>query len=81
MRRHRRASEGSPPGTPLLLRDPSVTLPEAAEQLGHSVATLSEHYAHVIAELNGQPPMAADDQVNLARAERARRASGPLGDD
>lgn len=58
----------------LLLRDPSLTLAEVAAQLGDSVATLSEHYAHVIAELKGQPPMAVDDQINQARASRGRQA-------
>lgn len=60
----------------LLLRDPDLTLAEVAEQLGHSVATLSEHYAHVIAELKGAPPASVDQQINDARAAGRHRSTG-----
>ena len=51
----------------LLLRDPNYSLPEVAAFLGHDVATLSQHYAHVIAELKGKR------SEPVARAIRAAR--------
>ena len=53
----------------LLLRDPTFTLVEIAQFLGHDIATLAEHYAHVIAELKGQPPMPVEQAIAEARAE------------
>ena len=53
----------------LLLRDPNYTLPEVAAFLGHDIATLSKHYAHIIAELKGEPPMAVGDAIVAARGK------------
>jgi integrase len=46
-------------------------LMEIADQLGHSVETLLRHYAHLIAEMAGQPPIPAERAIAKARA-RAR---------
>ena len=55
----------------LLLRDPSYSLPEVAAFLGHDLATLSKHYAHVIAELRGQPPARVSEAIIEASRGRA----------
>ena len=47
-------------------------LMEIADQLGHSVETLLRHYAHLIAEMAGQPPIPADQAINKARAQLDR---------
>jgi integrase len=39
-----------------------------AEQAGHDVATLAEHYAGVLAELEGQPRVSAEQAIENARA-------------
>jgi integrase len=44
---------------------------EIAEHLGHSVATLSTYYAHLIADLRGVPPVPVVDQITAARQRRA----------
>jgi integrase len=49
-------------------------LMEIAEQLGHSVETLLRHYAHLIAEMAGQPPISAERAIQDARARRKRAA-------
>ena len=49
-------------------------LMEIAEQLGHSAETLLRHYAHLIAEMAGQPPIPAEQAVLGARAELKRAA-------
>ena len=59
----------------LLIRDGSLSLAEIAEQLGNSVATLSEVYSHVIADMKGQPRVPADEAIQRARAERERRSA------
>jgi integrase len=51
----------------LLLRDPNYSLGEVAEFLGHDVATLSKHYAHVIADLKGQRPVPVEKAIAMAR--------------
>lgn len=48
-------------------------LTEIAEHLGHSVATLSDYYAHVIADLRGTDPIPVEEQIAAARVRRARR--------
>ena len=55
-----------------MLRDPDYTLVEAAAFLGHDVATLSKHYAHLIAELKGEEPMRVDDAIRAARRGAGR---------
>ena len=45
---------------------------EIADQLGHSVETLLRHYAHLIAEMAGQPPMPAERAIEKARAKVGR---------
>lgn len=42
-------------------------LMEIAEQLGHSVETLLRHYAHLIAEMAGEPPIPAEQAILDAR--------------
>ena len=54
-----------------LLLHEGRSLVYVAEQLGHTVATLSADYAHVIAELRHQPPLPAAEAIL-----RARRAHG-----
>lgn len=43
---------------------------EISEHLGHSVATLSDFYAHLIADLRGVPPIPVEQQIAAARARR-----------
>jgi len=43
-------------------------LPYVAEQAGHSVATLTRHYAGVIRELRGQRRVPAEEAIRRARA-------------
>lgn len=59
----------------LLLRDPDYSLPEVAAFLGHDVATLSKHYAHIIAELKGQRPVPVAQAIDAARRKRARKSA------
>ncbi|MGZ4288677.1 MAG: tyrosine-type recombinase/integrase [Solirubrobacteraceae bacterium] len=49
-------------------------LMEIANQLGHSVETLLRHYAHLIAEMAGQPPIRAEQAILAARTGRAAGA-------
>jgi integrase len=49
-------------------------LADVAEHMGHSVATLARDYAHVIADMRGQPTMPVNDAIVAARAARERRA-------
>jgi len=58
----------------LLIREGRLSLAEIAEQLGNSVATLSDVYAHVIADMKGQPRTSADDAIMQARVTRAKQA-------
>lgn len=57
----------------LLLRDPNYSLPEVAAFLGHDVATLSKHYAHIIAELKGQRPAPVAQAIDAARRKRTKQ--------
>jgi integrase len=61
----------------LLIRDGSKSLTEIAEQLGNSVATLSKDYAHVIADMKGQPRVPADVAIEQARRARACPQDAP----
>lgn len=58
----------------LLIRESRLSLAEIAEQLGNSVATLSDVYTHVIADMKGQKRMPADAAIQRARAKRQRGA-------
>lgn len=49
----------------LLVADQPLT--EIAAHMGHSVSTLSEFYAHLIADLKGQPRIPVLDQIIAAR--------------
>jgi integrase len=53
-----------------------MSIPELAEQMGHSPAMTLNTYSHVIRELKGEPIVSAEEQV-----ERARRdLPGRFGD-
>jgi integrase len=58
----------------LLIREGRLSLAEIADQLGNSVATLSEVSAHVIADMKGQPRTSADDAIMQARLKRTEQA-------
>jgi integrase len=47
-------------------------LTEISEHLGNSVAVLSETYAHLIADMRGQPPKPVADAIMTARSNQAR---------
>jgi integrase len=49
-------------------------LTEIAEHMGNSVAVLSRDYAHLIADMRGQPPTSVTDVIMSARTGRARTA-------
>jgi integrase len=53
-----------------------LSIPELAEQMGHSPAMTLNTYAHVIRELKGEPVVSAEEQVERAR----RELSGRFGD-
>jgi integrase len=55
-----------------------LSIPELAEQMGHSPQMTLGTYAHVIRELKGEPRVSAEEQIELARrAEpRPRKAAG-----
>jgi integrase len=50
-----------------------MSIPELAEQMGHSPQMTVGTYTHVIRELKGQPIMAAEDQIEQARREDGGR--------
>jgi integrase len=50
-----------------------MSIPELAEQMGHSPQMTVGTYTHVIRELKGQPVMAAEDQIEHARREDGGR--------
>jgi hypothetical protein len=54
-----------------------ASIPELAEELAHSPQMTVGTYTHVIRELQGQPVVSAEEQIELARsnAPRARQAS------
>lgn len=47
-----------------------VSIPELAEQLGHSPQMTLLTYAHVMRELKGLPALSAEDQIQAAREAR-----------
>lgn len=57
----------------LLIHEGRLSVVEIAAQMGHSPETLLRTYAHVFAELRGQPKVPADTQIAQARGARARR--------
>ena len=57
----------------LLIHAGDLSPVEIAGQLGHSTETLLRTYAHVFAELRGQPKVPANDQIAQARGARTRR--------
>jgi integrase len=57
----------------LRLAEQRLSLRELVDQLGNSLATLASTYAHVIADLKGQPPVDAGELIATARARRARQ--------
>jgi integrase len=50
-----------------------MSIPELAEQMGHSPQMTVGTYTHVIRELKGQPAMTAEDQIEQARREDGGR--------
>ena len=50
-----------------------LSIPELAEQMGHSPAMTLGTYAHVIRELKGEPVVSAELQVQRARRKLAGR--------
>jgi len=50
-----------------------MSIPELAEQMGHSPQMTVGTYTHVIRELKGQAIMAAEDQIEQARREDGGR--------
>lgn len=59
-----------------LLLQAGWPLTEVADHMGHSVSTLSDFYAHLIADLKGQPKIPVLDQIVAAREKRAKEAAG-----
>ncbi len=51
----------------LMLRT-GAPLTEIADHMGHTVATLSSTYSHVIEDLRGAEPVPVDEQIARARA-------------
>jgi hypothetical protein len=45
-----------------------MSIPELAEQMGHSPQMTVSTYAHVIRELKGEPVVSAGEQIETARA-------------
>lgn len=54
-------------GCASLLLHAQRPLTEIADHLGHTVATLSRYYAHMIADLRGQAAIPVDHQIRKAR--------------
>jgi integrase len=50
-----------------------MSIPELAEQMGHSPQMTVGTYAHVIRELKGQPVISAEEQIARARRENGGR--------
>jgi hypothetical protein len=61
-------------GTRSRAREGQLSPAEIAEQRGNSVATLSDVYAHVIADVKGQPTTSAADAIIHARMSRCEQA-------
>lgn len=54
-------------GCASLLLHAGRPLTEISEHMGHSVATLSRYYRHLIADLRGQDPIPVEEQIAAAR--------------
>jgi integrase len=50
-----------------------LSIPELAEQMGHSPQITLATYAHVIRELKGLPRVSAETQIEQAREARGRQ--------
>jgi hypothetical protein len=50
-----------------------MSIPELAEQMGHSPQMTVGTYSHVIRELKGQPVVSAEQQIERARVEDGGR--------
>ena len=53
-----------------------VSIPELAEQMGHSPQMTLSTYAHVIRELKGEPVVSAEEQIVQARRKSVRTKAG-----
>jgi integrase len=53
-----------------------MSIPELAEQMGHSPQMTLGTYAHVIRELKGEPSVSAEEQIERARRTSAEKAVG-----
>jgi integrase len=47
-----------------------MSIPELAEQMGHSPQMTVMTYTHVIRELKGEPRVSAEEQIEQARSDR-----------
>lgn len=53
-----------------------VSIPEVAENLGHSTATCARVYAHPIKAMRGREPKPLEDMISEARADSKRQRAG-----
>ena len=56
-----------------------LSIPELAEQMGHSPQMTLATYAHVIRELKGLPRVSAEEQIERAREARGREVDVQAG--
>ena len=56
-----------------------LSIPEIAEQMGHSPQMTITTYAHVIRELKGLPSLSAEEQIDQAREARGRQVDVQAG--
>jgi integrase len=56
-----------------------LSIPEVAEQMGHSPQMTLATYAHVIRELKGLPRVSAEEQIERAREARGREVDVRVG--
>src|SRR4051812_44708614 len=56
-----------------------MSIPELAEQMGHSPQMTVATYAHVIRELKGLPRVSAEEQIERARESRGREVDVQAG--
>lgn len=59
----------------LLLHEGRLSVAEVADQLGHTIQTLLRYYAHIMADLQDQPKMSAEQQIRKARRTASRRSA------
>lgn len=80
------AAVGLPAITPYYLRhtyaslrlaEQRLSLKEIADEMGHSVETLSRHYSHVISDLRGRGPIDPDELIAEARQNLSRPQNAP----